>query len=72
MVIVGVEVTVVPVLIFKVAAGAQVKAVAPEAVRVPELPAHMVALEVETVGKGLTVTAVVVVELQPAAVPVIV
>ena len=73
MVIVGVEVTVVPVLIFKVAAGAQVKASAPLAVRVTEKPAHKVKLAVlEIVGNGVKAIIVVLVALQLEVVPVMV
>ena len=68
-------VTLDPVLKFKLPDGDQVKTVAPplaETVRVFELPAHIVALEVERVGKGITVTLTLAEPLQAAVVPMMV
>ena len=73
MLAVGVATTLVPVLMFKLTEGDQLKLDAPLAVMVVGLPTHAVALAEEvTVGNGLTVTFKVALLLQFATVPVIV
>lgn len=63
---VGLAVTEAPVVLLRPVPGLQVYVLAPVAVKVAELPGHMVIEFTETVGVGLTVTVDVAVAVQPA------